>query len=127
MKITISGRIAKIGELQSGVSKTGKQWVKKTLAIETIEQYPRVIAVDLFNEKVDFNAVVGEVVSADIDIDSREYNGKWYTSITAWNIYNGYPQNVTAPQQAPQAPQAQPAPQPQAPAPAQNGVDNLPF
>lgn len=63
-----------------------------------------------------------------VDIDSREFNGRWYTEIKAWNItQTGAQQAAPAPQQVATAPAAAPAqPQP-APAPQAGVADDLPF
>jgi len=41
----------------------------------------------LWGEKVDENRInVGEKITASINIESREYNGRWYTDVRAWKI-----------------------------------------
>jgi hypothetical protein len=51
-------------------------------------------------------------VTVSFDIESREFNGRWYTSIRAWKIQQGV---VTAEAAAPAAvPAAQPVAAPQA-------------
>ena len=127
-ELTISGRIALILPLQTGTSKAGNQWKKQSYVIETGGQYPKKVCFSLFGDKVDqFPIQVGQDVTVSIDIDSREFNGRWYTEINAWNVtYAG--QQPQAP--APQPPVAQPAQAPQ-PAPASpqqpQAADDLPF
>ena len=40
-----------------------------------------------WGDKIDqFNIQKGETVTASIDLESREYNGRWYTDVKAWKI-----------------------------------------
>lgn len=127
-ELTISGRIALILPLQTGTSKAGNPWKKQSYILDTVGQYPKKVCFSLFGDKVDqFPIQVGQDVTVSIDIDSREFNGRWYTEINAWNVtYAG--QQPQAP--APQPPVAQPAQAPQ-PAPASpqqpQAADDLPF
>lgn len=128
----IRGRIIFVGQPESGVGKTtGKQWSKQVFAIETEGQYPKKVAFGVMNNKFTMN--MGDVVEIEVDAQSREYQGKWYTELTAWRC-----NNISAPAQAPHQPQQQnvyqqtppqgyAAPQyPQNPAPQQPAND-LPF
>lgn len=117
----IRGKVIHVGQPVSGTSKAGKPWSKQEFAIETEGQYPKKVAFGVMNNKFAMN--MGDVVEIEVDAQSREYNGKWYTELTAWRCNNlGAAQNVqqqavyqqTAPAgyQAPQYPQ-NPAPTPQ--------------
>lgn len=71
----------------SGVSKAGNPWKKREYVLETIESYPRKIYFDLFGDKADqFPLQVGQTVKLSFDIESREYNGRWFTSIRGWKV-----------------------------------------
>ena len=70
-----------------GVSKsTGKEFKYFTFIGETIEQYPRKIAFDVFGEKRIANCQVNEneVYNISFDVESREFDGRWYTKASAW-------------------------------------------
>lgn len=83
----ITGTIIKVGEIQTGVSKAGNNWQKQEYVLQTSGDYPKTIAFTLFGKRVDeYPMVQGEIVTASIDINSREYNGRWYTEITAWAV-----------------------------------------
>lgn len=79
--------ITKLAET-SGTSKAGKDWVKQDFVIETQETYPKKVCISVMGEKVNTlkNIKVGEVITAHINIESREYNGKYYTTISAWKL-----------------------------------------
>lgn len=135
----IEGKIIVKLPLQSGTSRTGNAWSKQEYVLETIEAYPRKVKFDFFGDKANqFPLEVGDTVRVSFDIESREFNGRWYTDIRAWKAEKVDP---NAPQQ--QAPaQAMPAGAPAGPAPTgpdapavseadylqQNGSnDDLPF
>lgn len=81
----IQGKIIhNLGE-QSGVSKAGNSWKKHEYVLETQESFPKQIHFDFFGERADqYPLNVGDVIKLSFDIESREYNGRWYTSIRGW-------------------------------------------
>lgn len=92
----ITGTIIKVGEIQTGVSKAGNNWQKQEYVLQTSGDYPKTIAFTLFGKRVDeYPMVQGEIVTASIDINSREYNGRWYTEITAWAVSKEEPSAET--------------------------------
>lgn len=69
----------------SGTSKAGNAWKKREYVLETQETYPRKIHFDFFGERADqFPLNVGDTIKLSFDIESREYNGRWFTSIRGW-------------------------------------------
>lgn len=81
----VEGRIIQVLPLQSGVSKAGNNWKKQEYVLETHDQYPRKVKFDFFGERADqYVLAVGDDVTVWFDIESREYNGRWYTDIRAW-------------------------------------------
>ena len=109
----IIGNIIQVMPLQQGVSSAGKPWQVQPFVIETLDQYPRKVYIEIFGEqRIKDNPVqIGYQVSVGYDLESREFNGRWYTSVRAWK--------VAPPQQGTQA--AQPA-APAAPAAQSGGV-----
>lgn len=88
--IKIYGTVQAVLPLQSGVSKSGNEWKKQEYILETIEQYPRKVKFDLFGDKVDqYPLQEGNVVTLYVNIESREFNGRWYTDVRAWKVENG--------------------------------------
>lgn len=83
----IKGRIIHVLPLQEGVSKAGNPWKKQEYVLETYDQYPRKVCFDLFGDKADqYRAEIGDDVVLSFDIESREYNGRWFTSIRGWKL-----------------------------------------
>ncbi len=130
--MNISGKVVQILPLQQGTSKAGNPWQKQEFVLDQGGQYPRKVCISLFGDNVAKIPQVGQVVMVSVDIDSREFNGRWYTEIKAWNIVQtGAQQAAPAPQQVATAPATAPAaapaqPQPQ-PAPQAGVADDLPF
>lgn len=111
----------------SGNSKAGNPWKKREYVLETQESYPKKIFFDFFGERADqYPLQVGDTIKLSFDIESREYQGRWYTSIRGWKsepattAANGVP-TPPAPQNAFPEPMA-----PAAPA-AASATDDLPF
>lgn len=123
-ELTISGRIALILPLQQGTSKAGNPWKKQGYILETGGQYTNKVCFSLFGDKIDqFPLQVGQDVTVSIGIESREFNGRWYTEVNAWNVtYSGQQPQLQV-QPAPQPPVVQPAIALQTP----QASDELPF
>ncbi len=120
----IVGKIIQVLPEQSGTSKTGNPWKVQSYVLETQEQYPRKVCFEIFGEdRIKNNPCkVDDVVTVSFDIESREFNGRWYTSIRAWRVQQGAVAAAPATAQPTAQPAAQPAAQPmaQAAAPAAN-------
>ena len=83
----LSGKIIQKLDVESGVSKNGNEWKKQSIVIETPGNYPKKVCFSVWGDRInEVNAEVGDTVSAQIDIESREYNGRWYTDVKAWQI-----------------------------------------
>ena len=82
----ISAKLIQILPLQSGNGKNG-EWKKQDIIVETQKQYPKKICVSVWGDKIPSQPlIVGINLLIDIDIESREYNGRWYTDVKAWKI-----------------------------------------
>ena len=105
MALEITGRLIQKLELQSGIGKTGSSWQKQEFVIETIEQYPKKVCANLWGDKVDVLSTleIGDTIIVSFNVESREFNGRWYTDIRAWKIEK---QGVQAPASNPAAPTA---------------------
>ena len=95
--------ITSISEVQSGTSKAGKEWQKLTFVGTTTEEYNNLYAFELFGaEKVEnFNKFnkVGNLVDVDFNVQTREWQDKYFTSLSAWKVFKSEanaPQEVAA-------------------------------
>jgi len=89
-ELKVKGRIVKVMPIESGVSKAQKDWKKQNFVIDTGEQYNPEICFQMFGaEKCEnltkFNKV-GDEVTVNFNVSSREFNGKYYHNLDAWMV-----------------------------------------
>jgi hypothetical protein len=123
----IKGKIIQFLPVQSGTSKAGNEWTKQEFVIETDDQFPRKVCFTLFGDKISLlNGIsVGDKVEVSFNIESREYNGKWFHNINAWRINPAQPPQQAAQQDSPFPPDDVPPPPPEPERDEPN--DDLPF
>lgn len=82
----ITGTIIQALPEQSGISKAGNAWKKREYVLENTEgQFPRKICFTCFGENADrIQLTPGQKVTMHFDLESREYNGRWYTEVRCW-------------------------------------------
>jgi hypothetical protein len=83
--MTITGKVTHVLPEQTGTSKAGKDWSKAGFVVEVPGEYPKSVAIETFGDKVTLPQV-GQDVTVSVNIESREWNGKWFTNVTAWKI-----------------------------------------
>jgi len=84
MKLT--AKISQLLPLQTGSGKNG-EWKKQDFIVETGDAYPKKVCISVWGDKINPSIlVVGNELNIDFDIESREYNGRWYTDLKAWKI-----------------------------------------
>lgn len=82
----LKGKVVQMLQMQTGMGKKG-QWKKQEFIVETISQYPKKVCLSAWGEKIDqYNLSVGDMVTVSVDLESREYNGRWYTEARAWKL-----------------------------------------
>ena len=83
----ISGRLVQILPTQTGMGKNG-EWKKNSFVIETADKFPKKVCIIAWKDLVDQvqQIPVGSQVNVSFDVESREYNGKWYTDVKAWKV-----------------------------------------
>lgn len=99
MALSVKGKIDQILKPESGTSRAGKEWSKQEFVIETDEQYPRKVCFTLFGDKVSLiNGLnSGQEVEVSFNLESREYNGRWFHNINAWKIEKADDGNMPVP------------------------------
>ncbi len=112
----ITGKLIQKLPVKSGVSSSGNNWSKAEFVIETIEQYPRKVCANLWGDRAraldQFQE--GALITVSFDLESREFNGNWYTDVKAWKVEpatlaaaTGAPAQGYMPPQQPVYPQQQ--------------------
>ena len=97
----ISGKIIAVLPQATGQGKNG-MWRSQDYVLETADQYPKKVCFNLFNDKIDqFPMAIDDMVNVSFDVESREYNGRWYTTVRAWKV----DKNLASASTSTQAPQ----------------------
>ncbi len=126
----VTGKIIQKLELQSGTSKAGNAWSKQEYVLETIENFPKKIHFDFFGERANqYPLEVGDTITLSFDIESREWNGRWFTSIRGWKAEKADTQAPAAAANPVSTPVPNAVPAPPMPDFSSNEGDNddLPF
>lgn len=100
MSMSVKGRLIQVLPVQSGVSKAGNEWNKQEFVIETVEdQFPRKVCFTLFGDKVSLlNGIKpNEEIEVAFNLESREFNGRWFTNVNAWRINPAQAEQYAAP------------------------------
>lgn len=107
--LSVQGKLVKHLLLQTGTSKAGKPWQKAGIVVEYGDEYPKLVALDLYGERATLaNSIPdGTMVTVNFSVESNEYNGKYITNCRAFSI---------APAQMPNQPSRTQQPQIQNPA-----------
>tara|TARA_Y100001970_G_C14255915_1_gene875377 strand:+ start:995 stop:1321 length:327 start_codon:yes stop_codon:yes gene_type:complete len=83
----VKGKLVKMLKLETGVSKSGKEWQKQTALIDNGEDFNNLVAISAFGQdKIkDLNKLQeGMTVSILCNVYSREYKGKYYHNIDGY-------------------------------------------
>ena len=136
MELRIEGKLIQKLPVESGQSARG-EWKKQNFIIETMEQFPRKVCIAAWTNSIPIleSYQIGEMLSVGVNIESREFNGKWYTDVRVWRFdpVGAAAAPVSAPAQPVQQPMMHQTPPVTAPAqdyypPAgEDSVDDLPF
>ena len=119
------GVVYKIMPATKGTSARG-DWQRQEVIFELPQEFSRKICVTFFNKPADVERLKeGAAYTVSVNVESREYNGRWYTDVRAWRIQ---PKQEQAPAAAP-APEMPPfMEEPQFTSTASTAeVDDLPF
>ncbi|MFN8437081.1 MAG: DUF3127 domain-containing protein [Cytophagales bacterium] len=82
----ITAKLVQVLPLQKGTGKNG-EWRKQDIVVETDGQYPKKVCISIWGDKINESLLaIGKVLRVDFDIESREFNGKWYTDVRAWKV-----------------------------------------
>ena len=82
----LTGRIIQVLPQKSGTSARGG-WRKQEYVIEIPGDYPKQVCFMVWGDRIDqFRISEGQELTVSIDLESREYNGRWYTDVKAWKV-----------------------------------------
>jgi hypothetical protein len=82
----LTAKLLTLLPIQTGKGKNG-DWKKQDFIVETSDDYPKKICISIWGDKINPSVlVINNELKIDFDIESREYNGRWYTDLKAWKI-----------------------------------------
>ena len=85
----ITGKITRVFEVVTGNGKKG-MWSKQEFILEQPGQYPKNVCLQLWGkdliDKYDLDSALGITVTAHINIESREWQGKYFTDVRCWKL-----------------------------------------
>jgi hypothetical protein len=85
----ITGKLIKKLDVESGISKAGKEWQKQSILVEQSgTDYNKEVVISFFGDKIKSlrDLQEGSEVVVSINLSSREYNGKYFHNIDGWFI-----------------------------------------
>ncbi|MCQ2374395.1 MAG: DUF3127 domain-containing protein [Salinivirgaceae bacterium] len=87
MTLELEGKLTKILPAATGQGKNGTNWFRQDFVIEIAGQYPTNVCFSIWGDKVNINNFqIGDEIKVSFDVNSREYQDKWYTSLRPWKI-----------------------------------------
>jgi len=84
--MNIKAKVLQLLPLQNGIGKNG-EWRKQDIIVETDGEYPKKICVSIWGDKINEKQLqIGNQLDIYFELESREFNSKWYTDVRAWKI-----------------------------------------
>jgi len=82
----LTAKLTQLLPIQTGTGKNG-EWKKQDIIVETDGQYPKKVCISIWGDKINEQQLsIGNTLTIDFDIESREFSGRWYTDLKAWKI-----------------------------------------
>lgn len=105
--LSIRGKVMLVLPEETITKKDGTTLIKKQFVIETTtDQYPKKVSFQAISDKVNVPKI-GTVCDVYFNIESREYQGRWFPQVTCWKIWEDRNNNST-PTNTPSAPMERP-------------------
>jgi hypothetical protein len=88
----VKGKLVKKLAVESGVSKSGKEWRKQSIVIDTGGEFNNEVCVSAFGDKMDsMNKLEYDMeVKILCNVYSREYKGKYYHNIDGYHFTQNF-------------------------------------
>jgi len=82
----LTGKLVAVLPEQTGNGKNGV-WKKQDVVVEMDGKFPKKVCVSIWGDKVDRSLLqTGTQLRVSFDLESREFNGRWYTDVKAWKV-----------------------------------------
>ncbi len=80
------GKVIQLLNKTEGTSARGP-WQRQDVLFEMVQEFSRKLCVTFFNKPDDVARLrVGEIYNVSVNVESREFNGRWYTDVRAWRV-----------------------------------------
>ena len=88
----VKGKLVKKLAVESGVSKSGKEWRKQSILIDTGGEFNNEVCVSAFGDKMDsMNKLEYDMeVKILCNVYSKEYKGKYYHNIDGYHFTQNF-------------------------------------
>ena len=82
----ITGKLIKKFDIESGISKAGKEWNKQSILIEQNAEFNKEVVISAFGDKIQSikNLQEGDNLKVLCNVYSREYNGRYFHNIDGY-------------------------------------------
>jgi hypothetical protein len=92
----LTGKVLQVLPEQTGTGRNG-QWLRQDFIVETQEQFPKKVCFSAWGDKVSQmkSFKTNDIVKVSFNIESREFNGRWYTDLRVWKIDAGIQEKGT--------------------------------
>ncbi len=82
----MTGKITQVLPEKSGTSARGP-WRKQEYVLELPGDFPKQVCFMAWGDRIDqFGIREGQALTVSFDLESREFNGRWYTDVKAWRV-----------------------------------------
>jgi hypothetical protein len=85
----VTGKLVELLPIQTGEGKNGSVWKKQDIILEiggTDANVSKKLCVGVWNDKINYDLVEGTTLKVSFEIDSKEYNNRWYTNLWAREV-----------------------------------------
>ena len=82
----ITGKLIKKFDIESGISKAGKEWNKQSILLEQNAEFNKELVISAFGDKIQKikNLQEGDNLKVLCNVYSREYNGRYFHNIDGY-------------------------------------------
>ena len=93
MSLEITGKLKELKEVQTGISKAGKEWKKQNFIVSNDDGYQgaeQIYCFEVFGDEAVSNLSkfnkVNDNIKVSFNIKTNEWKDKYFTSLSAWRI-----------------------------------------
>ena len=86
----VKGTLVKKLDIESGISKSGKEWQKQSIVLDNGGEFNNEVCVSAFGDKVKqlISLEIGMHLTILCNVYSREFKGRYYNSIDGYHFSN---------------------------------------